>query len=885
MPALRRFLLRVLTALWPHRAEADLGREVQAHLALLEDDFVAKGMDREAARHAARRAFGGVEQAKESQRDARSLAWLDDLRRDVPYAMRSLLRAPATTMAAVLALALGVGATTAVFTLFDGVLLKPLAVTRPDQLRVMRQAIYMGRREAKASTLLPYELFVQLRATPEVFSDVIAFAPLDDAILAANDREIRLAGGGVFVSDNYFEVLGVNARRGRMLAGADPQTDLPAVLGHSAWLNHFGGDSSAIGRRIAINDAPFTIVGVAPSSFFGLVLGDVPDVFLPLEAQNLAQPSMSILADRRNWSVEIVGRILPGVADAVAGERLTLFRGFTRQPMPGSAKHVLEVQPIINGLSDVRARFAEPLTLLLALGVLLLLIACANVATLLGARAASRRSEIVIRAAIGAGKGRLLRQFAAESLILAVIAGATGAVFASWATNVLLTLLPQGSTPTLFDLALDGRSLVFCVAISMLTALIAGVVPALRAAGFDLSAALRDRSPGAAGSDRRVRAFAIVQVALSVVLVIASTMFAETLVRLTRTDLGFDAGHLLQATVDPGARLYRGPELDHYYEAVFDRLEQLPGVTAATSSQMLLLDDGRTTGTVAVPGGPELPQELREAQIFQVGPEFFRTTGIGVVRGRDFSADDLRGRRRVAALNEAAARLYFGDRDPLGRTVSSGGDYEVIAIVQAAKYNTVRDNETAALFVPYPTTRQRGRMHYLIRTEGPPEDAIGAVSAAIHGPDPLVPLRIAPMRVFVDRSLSQERLLTMLSIFFAAAALTLLSVSLYGLMMCWVAERTTAIGVHLALGANRSNVRWVVIRQPLWLAGLGIAAGLPVAILGARLADRFLFGVGLADPLTLAIPVGIVVAVTAIACLPAAHRATRIDPMTALRCE
>jgi predicted permease len=886
MAAIRRFLRRIAAIVGSGRDEAELAREIRSHLALLEDDFRRKGMTPEDATFAARRAFAGrVEQTKEEHRDARALRWIDDAWRDAAFACRSLARTPGFTAVALATLALGIGATTAVFTLFDTVLLRPFAVERPGELRVIRQAMEVGGPSVKETTFVPYEWFLQLRARPEVFSEVAAFANLNDAVLTVENRERPLTGGGVFASDNYFSLLGLRPSLGRLfLPGDAVSAEHALVLGHACWLREFGGDPNVVGRALRINGAAFTIVGVAPSSFFGLTLGRAPDVFLPVETLSEAQPAIVPMADRANWTVQVFGRIQPGPTDAVAGERLTTLRDFESKKVAG-ARHVLRVLPLETGLSDVRARFARPLSLLLGMGSLLLLIACANVATLLGARASSRRAEIVIRAAVGAGKGRLLRQLVTESLVLAAVAGVLGAFFGSWTTRILMGLMPQESNPLHLDVVMNSRVLLFVAAVSLATALLAGVMPALRSVGFDLAGALRDRSRGGAGSASRGRPFAVVQVALSVILVVASTMFARTLYNLANVDLGFDPEHLIQVYVEPGARMPRGPAIDQYYRDAFERLRAVPGVRGVTSSQMQLLEAARTTGSVDVPGFVAQSDDDRLAQFFQVGPDFFTTTGIQLVRGRDFTDQDLTGPDKLVAINEVAARRFFGSDDPIGRTLRSESTYQVVAVVRSAKYNSLREEEPPVMFVPYTSVRQRTRIIFLVRAADDGETTIRDIAAAARGGDPLMPLTATPTATRVARSMSQERMLAALSIAFGSAALLLMSIGLYGIMTFWVTERTPEIGIHLALGARLSQVRWVVIRQPLSLAGIGIGAGLPAALAGSSAVNSLMFGVGPRDPLTLGATVLLVLFVTVAACLAPAQRAARVDPMTALRSE
>ena len=805
---------------------------------------------------------------------------------DLRYAIRTLARTPAFTAIAVATLALGIGTTTAIYSLFDAVLLRPLAVDRPHELRVVKQLVSVGK-ISKETTYVSHAWFAELRSQPEVFSAVTAFAEGRDAIVTVNGRQSRLIGGAVFVADNYFELLGVHAAAGRLFT-----TDAPGVVDRSIVISEamrqreFGTARDPIGAQILINNVPFTVIGVTPASFTGLEIGQLPDVYLPLDTMSIAQPAAITLSNRALWQVQVIGRVPAGVNDIAAGERLSTVRDFMMLPrMNGvpAGQQSLRLLPLETGLSDVRERFARPLTLLLAMGSLLLLIACANVATLLGARAASRRAEIVIRTTMGAGRSRLMRQLLTESLVLAGVAGALGAIGGSWATQVLFDLLPQDASPVQIDIAMDRRVLAFTVVISLITALVAGVVPALRSIGFDLASALRDRSRGGAGAAHG-RPFAVAQIALATILVVASAMFAKTVYNLTTVDLGFDPDHLLQVFVAPGERQYQGPALEKFYRAAYERLRAIPGVVGVTSAQIQLFDRGKTTGTVDVAGWEARAEDEREVQVFQVGPTYFGTTGMHLLRGRDFTEEDVIGAGRVAAINDVLARRFFGERDPIGQTISSGGTYQIVGIVRTAKYNSIRDEDPPALFVPYTTVRSRPRITYILRTAGADENIARLAASAARVDDELVPIDIAPVTSLVGRSMGQERLLAALSSAFAISAL-LLAIGLYGIMTFWVTERTAEIGIHLALGAELSRVRWVVIRQPLWLAVLGLGIGLPGALAAARAVDGLLFGINAFDPSAIAASVLLILVVVVGACVLPARRAARIDPMTALRCE
>jgi len=422
------------------------------------------------------------------------------------------------------------------------------------------------------------------------------------------------------------------------------------------------------------------------------------------------------------------------------------------------------------------------------------------------------------------------------------------------------------------------------VAISVVTALLAGVVPAVRSIGFDLASALRDRSRGGAGAAHG-RPFAVIQVALATILVVASTMFARTVYNLTTVDLGFDPNHLLQVFVAPGERNYQGPTLERFYRTAYQQLRAIPGVVNVTSAQIQLFDRGKTTGTISVDGWEARAEDEREVQVFQVGPTYFGTTGMHLLRGRDFTEEDVSGAGRVAAINDVLARRFFGEGDPIGQTISSGGTYQIIGIVRTAKYNSIRDQDPPALFVPYTTVRSRPRITYILRTSGADANIARLAASAAQAGDENIPTDVAPVTSLVGRSMGQERLLAALSSAFAISALLLLSIGLYGIMTFWVTERTAEIGIHLALGAELSRVRWVVIRQPLWLALLGLAIGLPGALAGARTVDGLLFGINSFDPAAIAASVLLILAVSVGAVLLPARRAARIDPMTALRRE
>lgn len=884
--------LRLRSLFLSKSVEQDLSDEIHDHLERRAAEFAAKGLTTTEARDAALRAFGGVEQRKDECRDARRVGLVHDFVKDVGYAARMARRHPAFTTTAVLSLALGIGASSAIFSIFDALLLKGLSVARPHELRVTTQVVTIGGRIRKSTATMSFDWFQNVPAQAGVFADVLAFADLQDAVLDVGDHEIRASGGALFVTPNYFSALGVVPRVGRVFHVGDTAqsaSPTPIVLSHHFWTRHFGGGPSVVGRQLRINGMPSVVVGVAPSGFFGLTIGRVPDAFLPLSAMSLAQPGLPLLTNPANWRVHVVGRLKTGTDESLAAERLMTLTEIPRLAGTGleQPKWVIRLLPLETGLSDLRARFVRPLSALMTMVSLLLVIAATNVATMLISRTSARRTEMVIRTTMGAGRGRVMRQLAAEALLLAAVAGALGVLFAKLATSALVALLPPGTGQLPLGAGPDWRVLLFTSAASIGAALLAGIAPAVLTLRVDLTASLRER--WRRSSTPAVRhlsnPFVVIQVAVVVILVIASGLLARTLMGLSAVDPGFKPEHMIFATVSPGDRDYRDARLDEYYRALLDRLRQAPGVVDASVLQMPLLTRNRTTGTLEVPGFSPATEDERWVQVFQVGPRFFQTLGMTLVEGRDFADTDVAGTGLVAAINQSAARRYFGDASPLGRTVHSDRDFEIVAVVRDARYNSLREEPVPALFVPYASVRRRASMIFAIRTEGNDTAALGTIATVVRERDPLVPFEIMPFTEIVRASVAQERLLAALSTFFAGAAVLLLMIGLYGIMAFWVTERTPEIGVRLALGARPAQVGWAVLLQPIRLALVGIAVGIPIIVAIARASAAFLFGLTPQDPLTIALATLLVLGVAAAAGALPARRATKVDPIAALRCE
>jgi predicted permease len=877
------FLRLFTTRLWGAltRRGARLDAEVRAHLDLLSEEHLRRGLTPAAARAAAQRDFGGIESMKDRYRDQRGVPFIDALIQDTRYALRSMRRTPMFTAVAVLTLAVGIGANTAMFSVADALVLRPLPVDRPDELRVVHYFISLGGRAEKSSTSLPYSMFQLLRTTPDVFTDVMAFSELDEIPISA-DRGEPSPSSLAFVTDNYFSMLGVAPRIGRSFT---PATAGDVVISDGLWRRFFNAEPGALGRTLRIGSGTFNVVGVAPAEFTGVVIGRAPDVFLPLAALPAAQQGIVIAENSRFWSVRVIGRLVPdsaqgrpGTSDQAAGDRLTAIA--RANPLdPKAPPATIEVLPLDTGLSDVPARFLRPVQVLMAMVGMLLVIACANVALMLLSRNATRRAEIETRIAIGAGRARLVQQLMTEGAILACAAAAAGLVIAPWIARALIASLPTGLVPLSVQIAVDGRVLLFTAGVSLVAVLLAAAAPAVRTSGLERRLPLMRRT-NTAGIDTRVSgSFVVAQVALAVTLLAGAGLLVQSLSALATLDLGFDASRVIQLNVSPESRGYTPPQFTDYYRDLVTRLEAVPGVEAVSYSQVGLLSGNRTTGTIDAPGFTPASDDDRWVQVFQVGPRFFETYGMTMRSGDGDFASGV----RAAILNERAAKRFFGQTDPRGRQVRIGGEFEIIGVVGDARSNTLREAAEPTIYIPYGFTRPRGSLVIAVRARAVDAGMMSAVMREARAIDPIVPLRIVPLARVRDASLARDRLLAVVSSVFALAALVLLAIGLFGLLTFRVQQRTAEIGVRLALGATTRQVIWLVLYPPLRLAAVGLLAGLVLSLGATNFLQSLLFGLSPADLPTLAGSTIAVVVLVFLAGSVPAWSAARLEPAVALR--
>jgi predicted permease len=901
--------LRLRSLFRKTRVEQELSEEMQFHLEKLIEENIAKGMTPEEARYAALREFGGVEQLKEECRDSWGVRLISELAQDVRYGLRQLRRNPGFTLVAVLTLALGIGANTAIFSLLNAVMLRELPVENPAQLVLFGNGRSAGSAGDFANTdLYSYSFFREMRQKNQVFSEASAelslmFGKMHGAVAGSGNLEpinVQLVTG------TYFPMLGVKPILGRAFTAAEdePAGGHPvAVASYSWWKSRFARDPSIVGKTVTLGSTVYTLIGVAPPEFFGTTVGESPDLWIPLSMEKQISPGWNGLEGDDFQSLYIFGRLKPGVTARHAQANVNLL---ARQIWRGSAGGVLtkqqqrtlehaniELTPAARGLSRLRFEFSLPLKILMAVVGLVLLIACANIANLLLARATTRQREIAVRMAVGAGRRRLVRQMLAESLLLTLMGGALGVLFAWWASEALLVMVSTGPEPLPLKVAPDATVLAFTFVVTCLTALLFGTLPALRATRIDLTPALKDsRSPVVSPSRSRLSGGLVVsQVALSVVLLIGAGLFLRTLVNLANVDTGFNKENVLLFEIEPQAVGYKeDSHLVNLYQQIEQKVRAEPGVRAASIS-FLTFNQGEWTSPVSISGHAPTHKDDMMTTHNVVGPRYFAAMGIPLLTGRVLGLQDTENSPKVAVINETMAKWYFPDSSPIGRRFGIGGDpkhsndIEVVGVVKDAKRESLRERPFPEAYYPY--TQRAGFYNNLeVRYTGDPAGVIAEVRHAVGEVDKSLPLSYQnTLAQQVEQSLASETLIARLSSFFGLLAVFLACIGIYGLMSYTVARRTSEIGIRVALGADRSTVLRMVMREGLILALVGIAIGLPAALAANRLVSGMLFGLSPTDPLSMTAASITLLALALVACYIPARRAAKVDPMVALRYE
>jgi len=911
---LRELGSRVSMLLQRGKFDADLNEEMRLHRQLREQEEIERGLSPDQAHYAAQRRFGNDLLLREESRDMWGWTWLENLFQDVRYGLRQLRRSPGFTAAALITLALGIGANTVIFTLVDAVMLKPLRVANPSQLyRVGNgdNCCVIGNRGLHGNWgIYSYPLYQELRDHTPEFGSMAAFQA------GLGEFSVRRSGlsrptepyVGEFVSGNYFTMFGITASAGRLISPLDDSPGAPAVavMSYRVWKQHYGADPSVIGATFIINTMPFTLAGIAPPGFFGDTLRpDPPDFWLPLSSEPAMNGENSLLrVAGLNWLL-IIGRLNPGVPLASAQSKMTVELQdwlSTRADLSAYDRSTIGNQHIVlepggRGVAVLQAEARTELRLLMVVSALVLLIACANIANLLLARSAARKNESLIRTALGASRRRLTRQLLTESVLLAALGGLAGLYVAFAGARTILALSFRGAHYVPISPSPSWPVLGFAFALSLVTGTVFGVAPALAASRCQPGEALAGAGRATRGrSSLPSKSLVIVQVALSLALLTAAGLLTASLRNLESQRFGFQTEGRFVVRVDPALSGYKLEKLPGLYQQLDAHLMQIPGVTSVAYSLYSPMRHENWADDIHIEGRP--PDARDNASFDRVSPRYFETIGTRLRSGRTIGRGDTPTSRPVAVINETFARKYFSGQDALGKHFGFhyAAEFEIVGVVEDAKYQAARRPAYPTFFLPFLQISKDPKLSYLVashyvgdielRMGGETHNLDSLVRRTLADIDPdLAVLDIMSLDEQVARNFNEDRLVARLTALFGLLALIVACVGLYGVTAYNVARRTNEIGIRMALGARRTSVLSMVLRGALLQVGLGLALGIPAALAGCRLLSSLLYGVKSYDPTILGLAVATLAACTLLAGIIPARRATKVDPMVALRCE
>ena len=888
---------RIANVVRPNRLSEDLDRELSFHLAERADDLVARGMKPDVARRQARRQFGNYGLQKETTRDSDIFRWLETLLGDLRYAVRALRAAPGFALVAILSLALGIGANTAIFSLINAVMLKSLPVHDPEQLVVVMR---------DNGETLTNPIWEYVRDHQDAFSGVLAYSA----------TEFNLASGGEarpvpsnWVSGGYFSTLGVRAVLGRTLLPTDDVRGCPAVAAISAafWQTEYGGSPSVIGKTLHLDGHPFQIVGVIDPAFFGLDVGAHTQVYAPLCASTIINGNDKWIDARSDWFLQIVGRPKPGLTTAQVRTRLEMLTpGLVAATLPPDwpadalasyKKARFDVASAAKGFSELRTTFRKALLVLMTVVGIVLLIACANVANLLLARATTRRHEIAVRLALGARSARLIRQLLTESILLSLMGAALGVLFAMWGSRLLVQLMSTSGDAVALDLSINGSVLAFTACIALATGVLFGLAPAWRTGRVDPHTAMKAQGRGlAVGHSRNSigKGLVVAQIALCMVLIAGAALLLGSWMRLATVDPGFKRDHvlLMSANLRGGSVSTSPGQQSALRRQMLDRLRAVPGVRLASISVLTPVSGAGWNNSIKADGFAPASRKDGVVWLNEVSGGYFATMGTSLIAGRDFNASDVSGSVKVAIINEAMAKTVFGSSSAIGKRfqMSEGKDYgppaEIVGIVANATYRSMGETPQPIAYLSIGQDVDPGPVvNFEVRTVGPTTDIIPSIKTAMGQVDPDASLEFTTLDRQVAESLRLPRTLATLSGFFGGLALLLAMIGLYGIMSYNVARRRNEIGVRIALGATQGRVVRMVMGEVGRIVAIGVVLGILLTLGVTRFVSAFLYGVTPQDPATMLWSAAVLATVAIVAAMVPAWRAARLDPVSALRDE
>jgi len=898
------------------RRSQALNEEMELHLAEKAAELEADGMTPESARAEARKRFGNVGLKHEESREIWIKRFWSELGQDVRYGCRNMAANKVFSILAVLLLALGIGANTAIYSFMESILLRSLPVADPESLVVLNwhsqppqngskqwvhvvhkiQGIFWpGDKGVLVSGIFPYRAFETLRKENPVFSTLFGyFNGLKHNLTV---RGQAATAGTEYVTGEYFRGLGVSAAAGRLIDSEDdrPGATPVAVISFATSQNRFGGPSNAIGQPIVVDDVPFTVVGVAPPEFFGVDPAALPDLYLPLHTSLLVDgpAAASMFSDENYYWLEMMGRLRPGVsmaqAQAALAPRFHQWVATTATTAGERAKlPTLKLNPGAEGLGGLRRRYSKPLYVLLMMVGLILAITCANIANLLLARAAARRREMAVRLSLGAGRLRVVRQLLTESVMLASLGGALGVLFAIWGVRWLTFLLSHGQENFTLHAELNWNVLVVTAALSVVCGLLFGLAPAIQSTRPDVMPALKDGRGG--GPRRRTQHVLVVaQIAMSFFLLVAAGLFVQTLNKLQSVQLGYAREHILLFSLNAHQAGHRDPEIATFYEDLRQRFESIPGVSGATLANSSIISAGQAGG--AYRGTVKIGTvSLQGAGVLSVGPHFLTTMQIPILAGRGIDGHDQASSPLVAVISERLARTYFPNENPVGRRITfvddNNREVEIVGVSANVRYGSLKEDESPMTVFVAARQFSPDRVTYALRAAGDPLSYVKSVREIVREADSRIPVtNVMTQAAEIDRTISQEVMFAKLCSGFAILALLIACVGLYGTMSYNVARQVGEIGIRMALGAQRGTVVWMVLRRVLLLAAVGLVISLPATLIASRLVKSFLFETQPNDPGTLALAGVVLLSAALLAGYAPARRASRIDPVAALRHE